>query len=154
MRQSGDQVYTNWIQGKVKFTSPEIKLGYQTFLKSVSDQAVFGGRNTALTTNFGKAGDPLFKADGSNKAGCLFLEQATFITSFFQQDFPSLNLNAGTDFDFSAHPSVNSQYDGNVNGFDNFAMYNACPCRKLMAYMATRTRADLGQRRRHPRIQD
>jgi len=140
MRQSGDQVYTNWIQGKVKFSSPEIKLGYQTFLKSVSDQAVFGGRNTALTTNFGKAGDPLFKADGSNKAGCLFLEQATFITSFFQQDFPSLNLKAGTDFDFFAHPSVNSQYDGNVNGFyDNFAMYNDTPAaRKLMAYMATK----------------
>jgi alpha-glucoside transport system substrate-binding protein len=136
MRQSGDQVYTNWIQGKVKFTSPEIKLGYQTFLKTVSDQAVFGGRNTALTTNFGKAGDPLFKSP----AGCLFLEQATFITSFFQQDFPSLNLKAGTDFDFFAHPSVNSQYDGNVNGFyDNFAMYNDTPAaRKLMAYMSTK----------------
>src|SRR6266567_7348925 len=83
MRQSGDQVYINWIQGKQKFSSPEIKLGYQTFLKEVSDQNVFGGRSTALTTNFGKAGDPLFK----QPAGCLFLEQATFITSFFQQDF-------------------------------------------------------------------
>src|SRR5262249_38628569 len=135
MRQSGDQVYTNWIQGKVKFTDPAIKLGYQTFLKEVSDQNVFGGRNTALSTNFGKAGDPLFK----QPAGCLFLEQATFITSFFQQDFPSLNLKAGTDFDFFAHPSVNSQYDGNVNGFyDNFAMYNDTPAaRKLMQYMST-----------------
>jgi len=137
MRQSGDQVYTNWIQGKQKFTSPEIKLGYQTFLKEVSDQAVFGGRNTALSTNFGKAGDPMFKSP----AGCLFLEQATFITSFFQQDFPSLNLKAGTDFDFIAHPSMgNSQYDGNVNGFyDNFSMYNDTPAaRKLMQYMATK----------------
>jgi alpha-glucoside transport system substrate-binding protein len=136
MRQSGDQVYTNWIQGKVKFTSPEIKLGYQTFLKEVSDQAVFGGRNTALSTNFGKAGDPLFK----NPAGCLFLEQATFITSFFQQNFPSLNLKAGTDFDFFAHPPVNPTYNGNVNGFyDNFSMYNDTPAaRKLMAYMATK----------------
>ena len=136
MRQSGDQVYTNWIQGKVKFTSPEIKLGYQTFLKTVSDQAVYGGSKTALSTNFGKAGDPLFKSP----AGCLFLEQATFITSFFQQDFPSLNLKAGTDFDFFAHPSVNSQYDGNVNGFyDNFAMYNDTPAaQKLMQYMATK----------------
>jgi alpha-glucoside transport system substrate-binding protein len=141
MRQSGDQVYTNWIQGKVKFTDPAIKLGYQTFLKEVSDQSVYGGRNTALSTNFGKAGDPLFKApDSTNKAGCLFLEQATFITSFFQQDFPSLNLKAGTDFDFFAHPSVNSQYDGNVNGFyDNFAMYNNTDAaRQLMQWMATK----------------
>jgi alpha-glucoside transport system substrate-binding protein len=136
MRQSGDQVYTGWIQGKVKFSDPAIKLGYQTFLKTVSDQAVYGGRNTALSTNFGKAGDPLFK----QPAGCLFLEQATFITSFFQQDFPSLNLKAGTDFDFFAHPSVNSQYDGNVNGFyDNFAMYNDTPAaRQLMQWMATK----------------
>ncbi|TMF36958.1 MAG: extracellular solute-binding protein [Chloroflexi bacterium] len=137
MRQSGDQVYTNWIQGKQKFTSPEIKLGYQTFLKEVSAANVYGGSNTALSTNFGKAGDPMFKTP----AGCLFLEQATFITSFFQQDFPSLNLKAGTDFDFFAHPSMgNSQYDGNVNGFyDNFAMYNDTPAaRKLMQYMATK----------------
>jgi alpha-glucoside transport system substrate-binding protein len=137
MRQSGETVYINWIQGKQKFSSPEIKKGYQSFLQEVSDQNVFGGRQTALLTNFGKAGDPLFK----QPAGCLFLEQATFITSFFQQDFPSLNLKAGTDFDFFAHPSMgNSQYDGNVNGFyDNFAMYNDTPAaRKLMQYMATK----------------
>ena len=136
MRQSGDQVYINWIQGKQKFSSPEIKLGYQTFLKEVSAANVYGGANTALSTNFGKAGDPMFKTP----PGCLFLEQATFITSFFQQDFASENLKAGTDFDFFAHPSVNSQYDGNVNGFyDNFAMYNDTPAaRKLMQYMATK----------------
>lgn len=137
MRQSGDQVYTSWVQGKTKFSSPQIKLGYQTFLKEVSPANVFGGSNTVLATNFGKAGDPLFKSP----AGCLFLEQATFITSFFQQDFPSQNLKAGTDFDFFPHPSMgNSQYDGNVNGFyDNFAMYNDTPAaRKLMQYMATK----------------
>ena len=137
MRQSGETVYTNWVQGKQKFSSPEIKLGYQTFLKEVSAANVYGGANTALSTNFGKAGDPMFKTP----PGCLFLEQATFIPSFFQQDFPSLNLKAGTDFDFFAHPSMgNTQYDGNVNGFyDNFAMYNDTPAaRKLMVYMASK----------------
>ena len=137
MRQSGDQVYTSWVQGKTKFSSAPIKLGYQTFLKEVSTANVYGGTNTVLSTNFGKAGDPMFKSP----AGCLFLEQATFITSFFQQDFPSLNLKAGTDFDFFGHPSMGqSQYDGNVNGFyDNFAMYNDTPAaRKLMQYMATK----------------
>jgi alpha-glucoside transport system substrate-binding protein len=137
MRQSGDQTYLSWIQGKTKFSSAQIKLGYQTFLQEVSTAHVYGGTNTVLSTNFGKAGDPMFKSP----AGCLFLEQATFITSFFQQDFPSLNLKAGTDFDFFAHPSMgNSQYDGNVNGFyDNFSMYNDTPAaRKLMKYMATK----------------
>src|SRR5713226_5261698 len=136
MRQNDATFYTNWIQGKVKFTDPQIKLGYQTFLKEVSSANVYGGPNTVLSTNFGKAGDPLFKTP----AGCLFLEQATFIPSFFTQDFPSLNLKAGTDFDFFAHPSMGvTADDGNVNGFyDNFSMYNDTPAaRKLMQYMAT-----------------
>jgi alpha-glucoside transport system substrate-binding protein len=136
MRQNDATFYTNWIQGKVKFTDPQIKLGYQTFLKEVSPANVYGGSNTVLSTNFGKAGDPLFK----NPAGCLFLEQATFIPSFFTQYFPSLNLKAGTDFDFFAHPSMGvTADDGNVNGFyDNFSMYNDTPAaRKLMSYMAT-----------------
>jgi alpha-glucoside transport system substrate-binding protein len=134
MRQNDATFYTNWIQGKVKFTDPQIKLGYQTFLKEVSAANVYGGSNTVLTTNFGKAGDPLFKTP----PGCLFLEQATFIANFFTQNFPG--TKAGTDFDFFGHPSMgNSQYDGNVNGFyDNISMYNDTPAaRKLMQYLAT-----------------
>jgi alpha-glucoside transport system substrate-binding protein len=134
MRQSGDKVYLDWIAGKVKFTSPEIKLGFQTYLKEVSSANVYGGPNTVLSTNFQHAGKPLF----SSPPGCLFLEQATFITNFFTTDYP--NLQAGTDYAFFPHPSLNSQYDGNVNGFyDNFAMYNDTPAaRKLMQYMATK----------------
>jgi alpha-glucoside transport system substrate-binding protein len=134
MRQNDAATYTNWIQGKVKFTDPAIKLGYQTFLKEVSTTNVYGGSNTVLTTNFAKAGDPMFKTP----TGCLFLEQATFISAFFTQDFPG--TKAGTDFDFFGHPSMGSTAnDGNVNGFyDNVAMYNDTPAaRKLMQYLAT-----------------
>jgi len=134
MRQSGDQIYTNWIQGKVKFTDPAIKLGYQTFLKEVSGSTVFGGSNTALSTNFAKAGDPLF----NSPPGCLFLEQATFIANFFHQN---KGVTAGTDFDFFAHPSMGkTEFDGNVNGFyDQFSMYNDTPAaRQLLQYLATK----------------
>ncbi len=133
MRQTDAATYTNWINGKVKFSDPAIKKGYQTFLKTVANNVVYGGASTALSTNFGKAGDPLF----TTPAGCLFLEQATFISAFFIQDKPG--LVAGTDFDFFAHPSVDPSFDGNVNGFyDNFVMYNDTPAaRKLMQYMAS-----------------
>ena len=134
MRQNDAAYYTSWIQGKVKFTDPGIKLGYQTFLKEVSPANVYGGSNTVLTTNFGKAGDPMFKTP----PGCLFLEQATFIADFFKQDFPG--VTAGTDFDFFGHPTMGvTANDGNVNGFyDNVAMYNDTPAaRKLMQYLAT-----------------
>ena len=134
MRQNDPSVYNGWIQGTVKFTDPAIKLGYQTFLQEVSAANVYGGTNTVLSTNFGKAGDPLFKSP----PGCLFLEQATFIASFFTQNKPG--LVAGTDFDFFGHPSMgNAANDGNINGFyDNLAVYNDTPAvRKLMAYLST-----------------
>lgn len=137
MRQSGPDVYTKWINGKQKWTSPEIKQGYQTLLQMTAGN-VYGGPNYVLSTNFQKAGDPLFNPEGSFKAGCLFLEQATFQPSFFKQNFPS--LQAGVDFDFFGHPSMgNSQFDGNYNGFyDNYAMYNDTPAaRQLMAWMVT-----------------
>src|SRR2546425_1282311 len=73
-------------------------------------------------------------------AGCLFYEQATFVTNFFTQDFPDLNLKAGTDYDYFGHPSMgNSQFDNNVNFFyDNVAVYNNTPAvRKLMQYLST-----------------
>jgi len=140
MRQAGETVYANWIQGKQKWSSPEIKSAYQSFLKMVSSSTVYGGPNTVLATAFQKGGDPLFKAAGSNKAGCLFYEQATFVTNFFTQDFPTLNLKAGTDYDYFGHPSMgNSQFDNNVNFFyDNVAVYNDKPAvRKLMQYLST-----------------
>ena len=138
MRQSGPDVYTKWINGTQKWTSPEIKQGYQALLQMTSGNNVYGGANYVLSTNFAKAGDPLFKPSGSNKAGCLFLEQATFQPSFFTQDFP--DLKAGVDFDFFGHPSMgNSQFDGNYNGFyDNYAMYNdTSAARQLMQWMVT-----------------
>ncbi len=134
MRQSGPDVYTNWIQGKQHWSSTEIKSGYQALLQEVAASNVYGGSNYVLSTNFQKAGDAMFKPTGNFKAGCLFLIQASFqpgLTSF-------ANLKAGVDFDFFQHPSMgNSQFDGNYNGFyDNYAMYNDTPAaRQFMQWM-------------------
>lgn len=122
MRTTDPQHYIDWYSGKLKWSDPIIKHAFELFGSMVSDANVYGGPNTVLTTNFGKAGDPLFKTP----PGCLFLEQATFITNFFVQDFP--NVKAGTDFNFFPHPTVDAQYDGSIEGFaDSFAMYNDTP---------------------------
>ena len=133
MRQSGEKVYVDWYNGKVKWTSPEIKSAYQAFGQMVANDNVYGGTNTVLSTNFGKAGDPLF----TSPPGCLFMEQATFMTSFFVQNTPS--VKAGEDYNFFPHPKFNDQYAGNVEGFfDTFVMYNDTPqSRALMQYMVT-----------------
>jgi len=133
MRQSGEQVYIDWYNGKHKWSSPEIKSAYQAFGQMVKEGNVYGGKDYVLTTNFGKAGDPLF----TSPPGCLFMEQATFMTSFFEQNTPG--VKAGEDYNAFPHPKFNDQYSGNVEGFfDTFVMYNDTPqARALMNYMVT-----------------
>ena len=133
MRQSGEQVYIDWYEGRHKWTSPEIKAAYQAFGQKVENDKVFGGTNTVLSTNFGNAGDPLF----TDPPGCLFMEQATFMTSFFEQNTPG--VVAGEDYNFFPHPKFNDENAGNVEGFfDTFVMYNDTPqARALMNYMVT-----------------
>jgi alpha-glucoside transport system substrate-binding protein len=133
MRQSGEQVYVDWYEGRHKWTSPEIKLAYETFGQMVANDALYGGTNYALSTNFQQGGDGLF----SDPPGCLFLEQATFIPAMFVQANP--DLVAGDDFNFFPHPKFNDEFAGNVEGFfDSFVMYNDTPqARALMQYMVT-----------------
>jgi alpha-glucoside transport system substrate-binding protein len=133
MRQSGADVYNNWWAGKHKWSSPEVTQAFQTFGQMVSAQNAYGGPNTVLTTNFGRAGKPLF----SSPPGCTFEMQATFITNFFLEDYP--NLKPVEDFNFVPPPSYNSAHDGNVEFFfDNFVMYNDTPqARALMNYLYT-----------------
>jgi alpha-glucoside transport system substrate-binding protein len=132
MRQAGHQTYNDLIAGKVKWSDPKIKAAYQSLGQMFTNS--FGGKNTILTTNFGKAGDPMFKSP----PGCLFIEQATFITNFFQQDNPGITASS---YNFFPHPSMgNADGDGNVNGFaDSLVMYNNTPAaRKLMQWVASK----------------
>jgi len=133
MRQSGEQVYVDWYEGRHKWTSPEIKLAYETFGQMVANDALYGGTNYALSTNFQSGGDGLF----SDPPGCLFYEQATFVPAMFVQSNP--DLVAGENFNFFPHPKFNDEFAGNVEGFfDSFVMYNDTPqARALMQYMVT-----------------
>jgi alpha-glucoside transport system substrate-binding protein len=137
LRSTDPQHYMDWYNGKLKWSDPIIKNAYLKFGQMVSADHVYGGTNTVLTTNFGKAGIPLFKSP----PGCLFLEQATFITNFFidPKNGGDANLKAGTDFSFFAHPSIDPQYDGNIMGFaDSLVMYNDTPqAQALMKYLVS-----------------
>jgi alpha-glucoside transport system substrate-binding protein len=131
IRQAGPDVYDKWVQGKQKWTSPEIKAAFTEFGKALSN--TYGDTNLILSTNFGKAGDPLF----TTPPGCLFHHQASFITSFFQKDNPS--LAAGTDYKFFLEPDINTAYSGAVTGGgDLVGMFNDTPQAKaLMQYLIT-----------------
>jgi alpha-glucoside transport system substrate-binding protein len=133
MRQSGEKVYIDWYEGRHKWTSPEIKAAYEAFGQKVENDKVFGGTNTVLSSNFQKAGDPLF----TDPPGCLFMEQATFMTGIMETNTPG--IVAGEDYNFFPHPKFNDEFAGNVEGFfDTFVMYNDSPqARALMNYMVT-----------------
>jgi alpha-glucoside transport system substrate-binding protein len=136
LNQAGPDVYTNWYQGKVKWTDPAIKAAFTTYMNDVVANA-YGGPRTIVATNFANAGDPLFKST----PGCEFLNQASFITGLGAFK----DLKAGTDYNFFGFPAINSQYAGAVEGAgDLFGMFHDTPAAKsLMAYLVTAPAQDI-----------
>jgi alpha-glucoside transport system substrate-binding protein len=129
LRQSGPQVYDAWVAGTQKWSSPEIKQAFQTFGDAVAN--TFGGSNTIVTTNFGKAGNPLF----TTPPGCLLHHQASFITDFFKNEAKA----QPSDYDFFVMPDINSAYAGSITtAGDLFGMFNDTPqARSLIQYLLT-----------------
>jgi alpha-glucoside transport system substrate-binding protein len=136
LNQAGPDVYTNWYEGKVKWTDPAIKAAFETYMNDVVANT-YGGKKTAVATNFANAGDPLFKSP----PGCEFFNQASFITGLGA----FANLKAGTDYNFFGFPSINPQYAGAVEGAgDLFGMFHDTPAAKsLMAYLVTAPAQDI-----------
>ena len=134
LRQAGPQKYEDWFNGKLAWTSPEIKQAFQTWGQIVATPGmVFGGKNAMLSTNFQTAGNPLF----TNPPGCYLHHQGSFITSFFTQANPS--LKPVDDFNFFMFPDINTQYSGaaEVAG-DLFGMFkDTSQARQLIKYLAT-----------------
>ncbi len=131
LRQSGGDVYDAWVAGTQKWTSSEIKAAFEAFGKVVSSDAVYGGPTTALTTNFGDGGNPLF----TSPPGCIFHHQASFITDFFQKQGGA----TADQYDFFLMSDINPTYAGAVTGGgDLFSMFNDTPqARALMKYLVT-----------------
>jgi alpha-glucoside transport system substrate-binding protein len=77
LRQSGAKKYDDWYNGKLSWTSAEVKNAFQAFGAVATDpKMVYGGPTTVLTTNFGDAATPMFAA----KPACFLHHQATFIS--------------------------------------------------------------------------
>ncbi|MFU8852161.1 ABC transporter substrate-binding protein [Micromonospora sp. SL1-18] len=136
LRTAGPEVYTKWYGGKVKWSDPAVKKAFQMYADEVVAGS-YGGGKTAVATNFGDAGDPLF----ANPPGCEFLHQASFITGFSQ--FKS--HTAGTDYNFMPFPDIDPQFTGAVEGAgDLFGMFHDTPAAKsLMKYLVTAQAQDI-----------
>jgi alpha-glucoside transport system substrate-binding protein len=136
LRTAGKDTYTQWYQGKVKWTDPKIKRAVQMYATDVVGK-LYGGTQTAIATNFGNAGDPLF----ASPPGCEFLHQASFITGF--SEFKA--HKAGTDYNFFPFPDIDAQYAGSVVGAgDLFGMFHdTAAAKSLMKYLVTAEAQDI-----------
>ncbi|MEA2682727.1 MAG: alpha-glucoside transport system substrate-binding protein [Chloroflexota bacterium] len=133
LSQSGQAVYDSWWNGKQKWTSPEIKLAWQTFGKIIANGQVYGGKQQVLATNFGDVGQPIFQAPPK----CYMVNQASFITDFFSKY--STAPKAGTDYTFTPLPDVNPANAGaHVVAGDLFGMFkDTDQARQLLKYLTT-----------------
>jgi alpha-glucoside transport system substrate-binding protein len=129
IRQSGPEVYDAWVAGTQDWSSPEIRAAFEAFGDVID--ASHGGSGYVLNTSFGAAANPMF----ADPPGCLFHHQASFITSFFQDEGGATE----DQYDFFPMPDINPEYSGAVTGAgDLFGMFNDTPqARALMAYLVT-----------------
>jgi alpha-glucoside transport system substrate-binding protein len=129
LRQSGPQVYDEWVAGRVRWSSPEIRWAFQSYGTLVGDQDVNGGIKGALTTHFSRAGDGLF----TDPPQCLFVHQGTFMSTFLDDAI------AGTDkrYDFMPFPDIDPRFRGALIGAgDLIALMRDTPAaRELIAYL-------------------
>ncbi|HEU5204515.1 MAG TPA: ABC transporter substrate-binding protein [Candidatus Limnocylindrales bacterium] len=129
LRQAGPDVYDAWVAGEQKWTSPEIKAAFETFGDAVAN--AYGGSNYIVTTNFGKAANPMF----ADPPGCLLHHQASFITDFFKNEAGAQD----GDFDFFVMPDINPEFSGAITtAGDLFGMFNDTPqAQSLINYLLT-----------------
>jgi alpha-glucoside transport system substrate-binding protein len=135
LRQAGPDKYDQWWQGKLKWSSPEIKSAFQTFGDVIKDAA--GGSSTVLTTAFQEGGDGLF----ASSPACEFHHQASFITGLGKFK----DAKAGTDYNFFPFPDIDPQYTGAVEGAgDLFGMFHdTAEAKSLMKYLVTAKAQDI-----------
>jgi len=132
LRQSGPDVYDQWWQGELAWSSPEIRAAFEAFGAWAADaDYVAGGPNNVLSVNFGNGGDCLF----ADSPGCYLHHQASFMSSFFETNFPDVAV-AGDTYDFFGMPG--ESYTGVTQSGDLFGMFRDTPqARSLLQYLVT-----------------
>jgi alpha-glucoside transport system substrate-binding protein len=129
LRQNGPEKYKAWYEGKLSWTSPEMKKAWQTFGQIVADpKMVYGGSQYINATNFGNAAAPLF----ADPPQAYFHHQASFIQGFITNQFPS--AKPVVDFNFVGFPMIDPKYSKAMEvAADLFVAFKSTP--EVKAFM-------------------
>jgi alpha-glucoside transport system substrate-binding protein len=126
--------YDAWVAGTLKFSDPKIKAAFDIYDKMVLTEGnVYGKRKSIVSTAFGTALNPMFKAN----PGCYLGKQGNFITQkdFFPADvFKNLDKRVGV----FVTPPVKAGSQPVLGGGDMVAMFtkNDTNVTKVMKYLA------------------
>jgi len=103
LRTTTPENYDAWVQGKLKFDSPEVKNAAQIMADIwTNPKYVYGGTSYIVNTSFGDSTLPMF--DSPPK--CFMNMNGNFISSFFPAD-----AKPGVDYSAFYFPPIDSQYD-------------------------------------------
>ena len=133
LRTGGPDVYDQWYRHEIPWTDPQVVEAFTAWGEIVNDETmVYGGPQAVVATNFGEAFVPMFEDD----PGCFLHRQASFITTFFEEQFP--DLVAGEDYNFFPFPAIEGDAPPLLVAGDLFGMFNDTPqARALIQYMVT-----------------
>ena len=134
LRTGGVETYDQWWQHEIPWTDDAVRNAFETWGTIVADPAMaFGGPTNVISASFDSAFFPMFE----DPPQCFMHRQASFITTFFDEQFPE-NV-AGEDYNFFAFPPIDEAV-GNpllVAG-DLFGMFNDTPqARAFIQYLVT-----------------
>ncbi|MGW2542149.1 ABC transporter substrate-binding protein [Kitasatospora sp. NPDC001574] len=132
LHQSGADIYTDWVDGKLDWTSPQVREAWQAWGQIFTAQgSIHGGPLTALLTGYGEGAYPLFTAS----PGCYFEHGAPVTPDPTAVTKPL----PGKDYDFvpfpEFRPAPTPAYE--VSG-DLVAMFHDSPeAERFMAFLAS-----------------
>jgi alpha-glucoside transport system substrate-binding protein len=134
LRQSGPEIYNQWWQGQLPWSSPEIKRAFETYGSIATDpKMVNGGATAVLATGFMNGADGLF----AHSPTCYLHDQANFMGGIISGNFP--DLKPEEDIAFFPLPDFNPDYTNirQVSG-EIVGVFNDTPqSRALVKYLAT-----------------
>jgi alpha-glucoside transport system substrate-binding protein len=131
---NGPDMVDKWVAHKIPWTDPTIKNAFQMYGQIAhGSHFINGAPASILATAFQDAS--YYPYDSPPRAYMYYL--GDFTAGFITAQFPS--LQAGTDFDFFAFPTINSQYAGAITGGADmlFAMKNNNGTQQFMKFMST-----------------
>ncbi len=134
LRVNGPDKYRDWYEGKLSWTSPEVKKAWETWGQIIADpKMIYGGSGYVNSTNFGNAAAPLF----AQPPQALLHQQASFIQGFITTQFPT--LKPVQDFNFVAFPSIDAKYSKAVeSAADVVGVFRDTPeIRQFVNYLAS-----------------